>query len=47
MGNEISSAVHQQMAIRGISFPHKNIHKRTRISPDGRTVSQNDHKLID
>ena len=31
--------------ITGINFPHKNIHKLTWGSPDGRTVSQTGHVL--
>jgi len=28
-------------------FPHRNIHKYTRNSPDGKTHNSIDHKLID
>jgi endonuclease/exonuclease/phosphatase family metal-dependent hydrolase len=43
----INFAVHQQMMIGEMLFPHNSIHKGTWRSPDGRTVNQIDHVLID
>ena len=43
----LNLAVGQNMIIGGTFFDHKDIHKGTCISPDGRTVNQIDHVLLD
>jgi len=37
----------QNMVISNTIFPHKNIHKQTRVSPDERTRKQMDHVAVD
>ena len=34
------------MNIRSTTFPHRNIHKETWYSPDGKTANQIDHVLV-
>ncbi|XP_054289682.1 uncharacterized protein LOC129004977 [Macrosteles quadrilineatus] len=43
----LSLACATNLYISSTSFQHKNIHKETWISPDGRTKNQIDHVLID
>jgi len=43
----IMNFVTSKNVIKGMVFPHQNIHKYTWTSPDGRTHNQSDHILID
>lgn len=43
----IDFAVSRNMVVSSTYFEHKNIHKATWVSPDGRTKNQIDHVLID
>jgi hypothetical protein len=48
-GNRISavnSATLKNLILKGIMFPHRNIHKYTWTSPDGKNHIQIDHILI-
>jgi len=42
----IQFAISQGLNVRSTTFPHKDIHKETLYSADGRTVNQIDHVLI-
>jgi len=37
----------QNLVVRNKNFPHRNIHKYTCTSPDGKTHNQIEHILID
>jgi len=40
-------ATSQNLVVKSTMFPHRNIHKYTWTSPDGKTHNQIDHLLID
>jgi hypothetical protein len=42
----IQFAISRTLNVRSTKFPHKDIHKETRYSADGRTANQIDHVLI-
>jgi len=37
----------KNLDLKSTIFPHRNIHKYSRTSPDGKNRKQTDHKLID
>uniref|UniRef100_A0A8D8SDU9 Craniofacial development protein 2 n=1 Tax=Cacopsylla melanoneura TaxID=428564 RepID=A0A8D8SDU9_9HEMI len=40
-------ALSRNMLVKSTMFPHRMIHKGTWVSPDGRTINQIDHVLVD
>jgi len=42
----VNFATSKNMFVNNKMFPHRNIHKYTWISPDGKTHNQTDHILI-
>jgi hypothetical protein len=42
----VNFAIKNEMSIASTIYQHKNIHKGTRVSPDGQTINQIDHVLI-
>ena len=40
-------ATSKNLVVKSMMFPHRNIHKYTWTSPDGKTHNQIDHILID
>jgi hypothetical protein len=43
----LNFATPRDLVVKSTMFPHRNIHKRTWTSPDGKTHNQIDHILID
>jgi len=43
----VNFATSQNLVVKNTMFPHRNIHKYTWTSPDGKTHNQIDHLLID
>jgi len=43
----VNFATSQNLVVKSMMFPHRNIHKYTWTSPDGKTHNQTDHVLID
>ena len=43
----VNFAKSKNLVVKSTMFPHRNIHKYTRTSPDGKTHNQIDHVLID
>jgi hypothetical protein len=46
-GIKSSKFCHIQISVKSMMFPHRNIHKFTWTSPDGKIHNQTDHILID
>jgi len=43
----VTFAIMKNLVVKSMMFPHRNIHKYTWTSPDGKTHNQIDHILID
>jgi len=43
----VNFATSKNLVVKSTIFPHRNIHKYTWTSPDGKTHNQIDHVLID
>jgi len=43
----VNYATSKNLMVERMMFPHRNIHKYTWTSPDGKTHNQIDHVLID
>ena len=43
----VNFATSKNLVVKNTMFPHRNIHKYTWTSPDGKTNNQIDHVLID
>jgi len=43
----VNFATSKNLVVKSTMFPHRNIHKYTWTSPDGKTQNQTDHTLID
>jgi len=43
----VNFATSKHLVVKSTMFPHRNIHKYTWTSPDGKTHNQIDHALID
>ena len=44
---QVNFAASKNLVVKSTMFPHRNIHKYTWTSPDGKTHNQIDHVLID